>query len=300
MTQPRRTRQFLPARPRPGRAVVTGPELPVDPLVAPLADLLAAATTSVRVAGSLDVLPLVGTQAGFDATEGLYAALGAVALGQYATVRATLAVLFAFQRADGRLPGALAPRRGLRAWLAERLGQGDDTLAEAHYTSGLVPTALALWLGAAYVEVTGDRQFLQESRAGFERALAWLEAQRSDGLPACEGAPTLLEGVLVYRALRAMGEMAMPRGEAVEAARYWARAASLRERVNAHFWDAGRGHYVETAGPGNLLAAAFGLAARGQALATLDRADDGLGLEAGLLALALGALQARPQARERA
>jgi len=106
--------------------------------------------------------------------------------------------------------------------------------------------------------------------------------------------------VLTYRALKAMGELAVPRGEAVEAARYWARAASLRERANARLWEPGRGRYLEAGdGRANLLAVAYGLAAPGQAQAILAQAADGLGISAGpgYHALAAAAAGDWPQAR---
>jgi hypothetical protein len=233
----------------------------------------------------------------FVAEQAIYAALGAVAAGQLEAVRGTLTTLFTFQRPDGCLPSELRPATGLRARLAVWLGQHEaEALTVADYAGGLVATAMTLWLGAAYVELTGDRQFLQDHKAACERALAWLAAQERDGLVADE----LYANVLFFRALRAMGEMAVPRGEAIDAARYWARAAALRERVNTRFWEAGRGHYAEDGdGRANLLAAAFGLAAPGQSQALMAQTDDGFGLSAaGFLAYAAACLDDNARARQ--
>ena len=300
-----RTRHFVqPARSRSARAYFAPAEAPApyEPGTREVTAALAAAARSTPLPGALDGAVTFAGETALVAEDALYAAMGAVALGQLAAARQTLAALFDAQDEDGRLPSALRPTGGWHARVLTWLGRPDHALVEAEYEGGVVATALAIWLGAEYTEATGDRQFLQEHHAAFERAAAWLERQERGGLPSQDGAaPTMLAGVLVYRALRAMGEMAMPRGEAIAAARYWARAASLRERVNAAFWDAGRGCYRED-GPGqaNMLAVATGLAARGQALAILAAADDGLAVTAapGFHALAAAREGEAPRARQ--
>jgi hypothetical protein len=307
LTQPSRSRHYVTQRPRPAK-LVAGAYEAQGTTFRPAADVLASAarevTSRALTAGTL----AFATEAGIVSENALYAAMGAVTVGQYAAVRGTLAVLFAAQRLDGRLPSRMVPRRGWRARLAALFGRVDRSLVGVAFGKGVLPTALALWASAVYVEATGDRQFLQDHQAALARAGAWLENARVDGLPAADGEkPSLLAGVLCYRALRALGELAVPRGEVVEAARHWARAAALRERINTAFWDAGRGHYTEeasTQGRANLLAVAVDLAARGQAQAILAQTDDGFALEAGwgfhaLAAVAQGDITRARQANER-
>lgn len=299
MFQPSRTRQFVtPARPvRPRAVFPPAAEAPLNAQAARLTEALNAGMARARGPRLVNA-PLTFMNEGvLVAEEALYAALGAAAAGQLEAVRGTLTALFAFQRADGCLPSRLRPATGWRAKLAVWLGQQEaEALTVACYAGGVVATAMTLWLGAAYAEVTGDRQFLQDHKAACERALAWLATQERDGLVADE----LYANVLYFRALRAMGEMAVPRGEAIDAARYWARAAALRERVNTRFWEAGRGRYAQDAdGRANLLAAAFGLAAPGQSQAILAQTDDGFGLSAaGFLAYGAASLGDVSRARQ--
>jgi hypothetical protein len=255
-------------------------------------ELLAAAARPVATAALAEPVTAFAGAEAFDAVAALDAATGAAACGPLDAVRGTLELLFAHQRADGALPARLAPARGLKARLAGWLGRPDaGVLAEAHH-EGLAPAAMAIHAASAYVEATGDRQFLQDHDAGLARALAYVEATAGENL---------LDAVLAYRALKAMGELAVPRGEAVAAARFWARAASLRERANQRLWEPGRGRFAEPGdGRANLLAVAYGLAAPGQAQAILARAEDGLGLTAGPGYHALAAAHAGdwPRARK--
>jgi hypothetical protein len=293
LNQPHRSRPYVTTRNRPAKAMPIAPGQTLDLALRPTVDVLATAAREVTSRAFTTGVLAFATEDGIISENVLYAAMGAVTVGQYAAVRGTLAVLFGAQREDGRVPSRMGLRRGWRARVAAWFGRPDRALTTVAYGQGLVPTALALWASAVYVEATGDRQFLQDHKSALQRAGAWLEARQVDGLPALAGEPpSLLAGVLCYRALLALGELAVPQGDAVAAARHWARAANLRERVNAAFWDAGLGHYTEAAlgkGRANLLAVAVNLAAHGQAQAILAQTDDGFALEAGSGFLALAA-----------
>lgn len=236
------------------------------------------------------------------ARDASFAAMGALERGQYQVVHDSLDALLSKQREDGLVPRRIG--RGSNAWamimapiqaLLELKAPEGSHFDTVEFKSGLGratvdANALVIWLAAEYVAKSGDRAFLERHHGHLERALNWLNARSHNGLLVQgpyedwkdltkRSGPVLYTNVLYCQATKSLGDLAQTRGDAASAARHWAAAAALKQRINETFWDEAAGSYRDMpelelfSGDGNFLAIYTGLADRPRALSILDRAD---------------------------
>lgn len=238
--------------------------------------------------------------------DGMYGALGLLAIGEHAAVRGSLAALLDSQLADGQVP--------------RRIGSGSNALGILRNAVGLAPhesdhfkmvdfaktsvdaNALVLWVAQEYLAAHPDAEFLAQYRPALDRAAGWLNARVDHGLLAqknygdwkdmnARGGKVMYSNALYFRALTAMATISRDAADPVKAAMYQVRADALRVAIQGAFWNARRGHFRDTlvlddfSPEGDLLAVLFGLATPPQRQAIFARAEALLSLQPLLPAL---------------
>ncbi len=226
--------------------------------------------------------------------DGMYGALGLLAIGDHAVVRDCLVTILDCQKPDGQLPRRVGAGSNALGIVRAAIGlspKADDRFDYADFAKPSVDAnALVIWLSAEYVKTAGDDAFAAEKFQALDRAAGWLRAKVQGGLLTqatyadwkdmnARGGQVLYSNALYYQALRSMGELAARTGDAERQAAYELRARELATRIREAFWDAGRGHFRDTtellefSPEGDLLAVLFGIATPVQRTASLRKAE---------------------------
>lgn len=226
--------------------------------------------------------------------DGMYGALGLLAVGDHAVVRDCLVTILEQQKPDGQLPRRVGAGSNALGIVRAALGmpqKADDKFDYADFAKPSVDAnALVIWLSAEYVKASGDEAFAAERFAALDRAADWLRAKVQGGLLTqdtyadwkdmnARGGQVMYSNALYYQALRSMAELAARTGDAERQAAYELRARELAGRIRGAFWDAGRGHFKDTttmadfSPEGDLLAVLFGIATPDQRAGVLRKAE---------------------------
>jgi len=223
------------------------------------------------------------------ARDGLFACLGALAIGDTEIVKKELELMLTFQAHDGQIP----LRVGQYFIGLKMLGLSNPKELKPRYDQdkyGSKPTdqnSLFIIAFQEYLERTRDLKFLKDNYSQLKRAIGWSLSQDRDGDDLIEEGnyagwtdslrkmgKVFYTNVLHCHALRIMAELSKQAGYQDDSKHYLALHAKLKSSLNTRFWngryysdwiDAGktgtsgkRHDYFST--DGNLLAILFGIA----------------------------------------
>lgn len=220
------------------------------------------------------------------ARDGLWAAFGALALGDTGQALAELGLLARYQQADGAIP--------VRVEFVGHHFTGYNTLrtrpkvvgrAGGFFRDPADPAALFAIVLNEFVRVTGDGAMGARLLATADRALRWLAKQDRDGdgivethyladwMDSIMKRPKVFNVNVIYWAgLRACAALAEAVGEAAAAARNSAAADALAARLQRVFWNGQYfmdwvhgGRHGRFSSDGNITAIFFGFASDEQA-----------------------------------
>lgn len=226
-----------------------------------------------------------------------FACYGLLAMGEIAAVKEGLSVFLHYQKPSGQFPVKVHStnlvNRAIHSWFQREqpiTAPLRPKYRTGHHTISLDGNALLATAVLNYVEQQDDIEFLQAWWPNLEQAMNWLAAYESSDHHLLHQEAfadwadsigrrgyILYTNVLYWKATEAMARAAARLGH--PAAAYQAKAAQLKQQINAHFWDEELGYFITSqqfhnlSSDGNLMAISWGLTTEEQAHAILDAMD---------------------------
>lgn len=229
-----------------------------------------------------------------------FAAFGLMAMAEVTAVKEGLEVFFHYQRPSGQFPVKVHSTSILDRVLHAIFWREQPITAplrpkykSAHNTISLDGNALLVTAVLHYVQQQQDDEFLQQWWPALQKAMHWL-AEHEQGAEhllhqrayadwadsIARSGHILYTNVLYWKAAVEMAQAAQKVGTPDEMDHFEAKAAQLRENIQAHFWDEELGHFITSrrfrnlSSAGNLMAVAWGLTTPEQADLILDKMDE--------------------------
>ena len=225
-----------------------------------------------------------------------FASFGLIELNELRATRETLEVFLLNQTDDGQFPVKVHSTNVLDRFLISLFGRQQPVdppirpkYITAHNTISLDGNALLVIAALLYLRRHEDKVFCNQFWPQLKMGLSWLESHALDdnGL-LFQGAYTdwadsvsrvgevLYTNVLYWKALQDFADVATKYGYAEDQEKFAAKANRVKLAINAHFWQEDLGYFITSEqfellnSDGNLLAVAWGLASKEQAMRILD------------------------------